>query len=131
MANRAEPAAIATPERPNRAESCCAGLLAVRPSMRYAAWLCPRAAETGPCAATGKLNNPSRESAWERTTEETGPLPPAKPWWSTTPSARHDSAIATSTRFGTTSLCATTDRPVMSRLGDGCKRLVQLVIATP
>ena len=42
IANRAEPAVTATPERPNRAESRCAGLCATNPWIRYAASITPQ-----------------------------------------------------------------------------------------
>jgi hypothetical protein len=55
---RAEPAVIATPEDPNRAENRCAGLRATNPLIRYVAASRPNAADKGPCAASGKLDNP-------------------------------------------------------------------------
>ena len=63
---------IATPERPNRAASRCAGLCATNPWIWYAASSRPSAAETGACAAAGKLSRPPGARERSRTRRELG-----------------------------------------------------------
>ena len=54
------PAPITAPDRPNRADSPCRTLTATEPLSQYRLSSAPRAAEIGPRAATGTLENPVR-----------------------------------------------------------------------